>query len=86
MDRTALRQTVMDYLMEEKGSYPEGLDDDLSLRESLGLDSIDVVNLAVTVQSQFSIEFRGNELERIVSVGDLLDLLQVKLDSTLCAA
>ena len=86
MDRTELRQTLMDQLAEDKISYPAGLPDHLGLRDGLGLDSIEVVNLVVNTQCRFGIELRGDELEKIVSVGDLLDLLQRKIDPSRSAA
>jgi acyl carrier protein len=86
MDRVTLRRALLEQIQEEKGeAYPD-LPDELGLREGLGLDSIDVVTLVISIQTRFAIELKTEELERIATVGDLLDLLQVKLPASRSAA
>jgi acyl carrier protein len=79
MERAAIRQVLLQALEEDKGERVNNLDDAVVLREGLGLDSIDLVTLVINIQSRFSIELHDEELEKVVTVGDLLDLLQVKL-------
>ena len=79
MERTALRQALLEQLQEDKGEVYEGLDDTVHLREGLGLDSIDVVTLVINIQCRFGVELKSDELEKMVTVGDLLDLIQAKL-------
>jgi acyl carrier protein len=86
MDRNAIRRALTQQLEEDKGERVENMDDTVVLREGLGLDSIDVVTLVINIQSRFGIELKSEELEKIVTVGDLLDLLQVKLAQTRAAA
>jgi acyl carrier protein len=86
MDRNAIRRALAQQLEEDKGERVENMDDAVVLREGLGLDSIDVVTLVINIQSRFGIELKSEELEKIVTVGDLLDLLQVKLAQTRTAA
>ena len=86
MDRNAIRLALVQQLEEDKGERVENMDDTVLLREGLGLDSIDVVTLVINIQSRFGIELKSEELEKIVTVGDLLDLLQVKLTQTRAAA
>jgi acyl carrier protein len=86
MDRNAIRLALVQQVEEDKGERVENMDDAVVLREGLGLDSIDVVTLVINIQSRFGIELKSEELEKIVTVGDLLDLLQVKLAQTRAAA
>jgi acyl carrier protein len=79
MDRATLRQTLLEQLQVETGDSYDSLDDDLALRDGLGLDSIDVVTLMISFQERLGIDLRSEELEKVVKVGDLLDLIQVKL-------
>ena len=79
IERAALRQTLKNMLEEERGeSYPS-LDESVTLREQLGLDSVDLVSLVLRIQDQFGVILPSEELEAVQRVGDLLDLLQVKL-------
>jgi acyl carrier protein len=86
MDRVKLRQALLEQIQEEKGETYGDLPDELGLREGLGLDSIDVVTLVIGIQTRFGIELKTEELEKIATVGDLLDLLQVKLRAPGAAA
>ncbi len=79
MDRTALRQVLKEMVEANTGEPVELFDDDTDLREGLGLDSVDVVSLAMEIQDQFRLSIGVAEFERLHCVGDLLDLLQTRL-------
>jgi acyl carrier protein len=79
MDRESIRNSLIGYLEEDLGEPVPSLDDDVHIREGLGLDSVDVVGLVMQVERQFRIRLATEELSQIASVGDLLDLLQVKI-------
>jgi acyl carrier protein len=86
MERTALRQTLLEMLEEEVGEKYDNLSDAQNLREGLGLDSVDLVSLVIHIQRRFKIDIKTEELEKLVKVGDLLDLLQVKIAANKSAA
>jgi len=78
-DRETLRTTLTDLLEQEMGeSYPT-LADDQDLRESLNLDSVDVVGLVMRIEREYRVRLATEELAEIKSVGDLLDLMESKL-------
>ena len=81
MDRTALRLTLIDLLESETGTRSEELSDDTVLTEGLGLDSIDLVSLVVQIENRFRIKIATEELRSISKVGQLLDLLEAKLNA-----
>jgi acyl carrier protein len=78
MDRTALRQTLVELLENCVGEKVGHLDDAQDLREGLHLDSVDLVTLVIEIQSKFSIQIASEELNQLVRVGDVLDLIQAK--------
>jgi acyl carrier protein len=51
------------------------------LREGLGLDSVDVVSIVSQIERRFRIRLTQQELEKLVTVGDVLTLLESKLSS-----
>ena len=55
------------------------LGDGMNLREELGLDSVDVVSVVSQIERKFRIRLTHQELEKLVTVSDVLDLLQSKL-------
>ena len=78
MDRTSLRNVLMELLEADTGEKYTDLDDGLNLREGLGLDSVDVVSVVSQVERRFKIRLSHQELEKLVTVADFLDLLQAK--------
>jgi acyl carrier protein len=81
MDRQELKTVLAELLEETTGeTYPE-VTEDQSLMEGLGLDSVDMFSLVVEVQTKFKIKIASEELMTIVTVGDILNLLEAKLAS-----
>jgi acyl carrier protein len=77
--REKLRTTLLNLLEEEMGeSYPI-LTDDQDLRESLRLDSVDVVGLVMRIEREFRLRLATEDLATVKRVGDLLDLMETKL-------
>jgi acyl carrier protein len=77
--RETLRETLLNLLEEEMGEPFPSLTDDQDLRESLGLDSVDVVGLVMRIEREFRIRLAQEELASTRRVGDLLDLMEAKL-------
>jgi acyl carrier protein len=77
-DRDTIRRTLIELLEADTGEkYPE-LDDSSNLREGLGLDSVDVVSIVSQIERRFRIRLTQQELEKLVTVADVLNLLETK--------
>jgi acyl carrier protein len=79
MDRQQLRQTLLDVLEQETWERPENLADDVKIREGLKLDSVDLLSVMLRVETQLKISLNSKDFEKVVTVGDLLDVIQTKL-------
>jgi acyl carrier protein len=79
-DRTFVRNTLIELLEADTGEKYDTLDDSATLREGLGLDSVDVVSIVSQVERRFHIRLTHEELEKLTTVGDVLDLLVLKLN------
>lgn len=86
MDRSALLQALKEILEEDRGETYSSFDESVSLREGLGLDSVDLITMVMQVQDRFRVVLTSEELETIVTVGDFLDLMQNKLSAVPKAA
>ena len=53
--------------------------DDQDLRDTLGLDSVDLVGLVMRIEREFHVRLTPEELAQVKLVGDLLDLMDAKL-------
>lgn len=78
-DRESIRQTLIELLEADTGEKYPDLKDDASLREGLGLDSVDVVSIVSQIERRFRIRLSHEELEGLGKVGDVLNLLHEKL-------
>lgn len=78
-DRDAIRQTLIELMEADTGETYANIDDDKNLRTDLGLDSVDVVSIVSQVERRFRIRMSQQDLEKLVTVGHVLDLLQKKL-------
>ena len=80
MTRDAIRQTVLELLESDLGQSFETLDDGKKLREELGLDSVDVVSVISQIERRFRIRLSSEELQTLVTIGDVLNLLESKIN------
>ncbi|MFO0969326.1 MAG: acyl carrier protein [Gemmataceae bacterium] len=78
MDRDAIRTLVIQLIEDDIGQRFPDLEDNKDLRKDLGLDSVDLVSVVSQVERRFKIRLAQEELEKLVTVKDVLDLLEVK--------
>ena len=78
-DRAFIRRTLIELLETDTGENHNNLNESENLREGLGLDSVDVVSIVSQIERRFHIRLTHQELEKLVTVADVLDLLQAKL-------
>ena len=84
-DRKFIHETLVEVLEADTGQNFRDLKETDNLREGLGLDSVDVVSVVSQIERRFHIRLSHQELEKLVTVGDVLDLLQTKLNTPLAA-
>jgi acyl carrier protein len=75
-NRETLRQELATILENEKGVTPSRLDDETDLRSELELDSVDLISMAMCVESKYRIRLDQEELQGINTVGSLLDAIE----------
>jgi acyl carrier protein len=78
-DRTFIRSTLIELLEADTGEKYTHLEESANLREGLGLDSVDVVSIVSQIERRFHIRLSHEELENLVTVADVLNLLEAKL-------
>src|SRR2546428_9868696 len=78
-ERSEIREILIELLESDTGEKHSDLDDSKNLREDLGLDSVDVVSIVSQIERRFRIRLTHQELEKLVTVGDVLSLLENKL-------
>ena len=79
MDRQTLRTKLLEIFEQETWERPESLTDEMTIREGLKLDSVDVLSIALRLESELGVMLGSDDFGRIQTVGDLLDTIQAKL-------
>jgi acyl carrier protein len=64
------------------GLPPEQLVPEARLVEDLGLDSLDAVELAISVERKFDIEVPEEELAKLKTVADMVALVESRVQQT----
>ncbi|HZY90654.1 MAG TPA: acyl carrier protein [Gemmataceae bacterium] len=80
-DRAFIRKTLIELLEADTGEKYDDLQETANLREGLGLDSVDVVSIVSQVERRFHLRLSHQELEKLATVADVLDLLEAKLNA-----
>jgi acyl carrier protein len=79
MDRQTLRTKLLEIFEQETWERPENLTDEMTIREGLKLDSVDVLSIALRLETDLGVTLGSDDFGHIQTVGDLLDKIQAKL-------
>ena len=80
MSETLSLEHLQKFLLENFDLRPEQVTPSARLIEDLDLDSLDAVDLAVRLEQDTGIEIGEDELKSLVTVGDVLSMLERKLE------
>jgi acyl carrier protein len=78
-DRHEIWNKLVEFLEADTDVRIDEVNDSLPLREGLGLDSVDLVGIVMRIEGHYRIRLSHGELERVTTIGALLDLIQAKI-------
>ena len=81
MKRDEIIATINDILVEEFEVDRSVIAPEANFRESLGLDSLDYVDLVVVIQETFGVKLVEADFKPIVSFNDLYTTLEEKINA-----
>jgi acyl carrier protein len=76
---TAIAEKVRNALARELKLDPATIRADQALREDLGLNSLDAIELMFKVEEEFDLEIPDADLQKLRTVGDLVSYLEERL-------
>lgn len=50
-----------------------------TLKEDLGIDSLDSVEMVLEIENEFDIKLEDSEIQTLITVGDVCDLVSAKM-------
>jgi acyl carrier protein len=77
--RAEVLQKIVEFLDSDTELHLAKLDESQSLRGELGLDSVDLVGIIMRIEGEYRIRLTHAELEKITTVGSLLDVIELKI-------
>ncbi|MBW1973971.1 MAG: acyl carrier protein [Deltaproteobacteria bacterium] len=75
MDKEAIKQKVIDLIVEKLGVEREDIVPEAHVIDDLGADSLDVVELVMALEEEFDIEIPDEDAEKIRTVQDIFDYI-----------
>ena len=66
-------------LAEQFDVEEDAIKPDTDLQDDLGADSLDVVDLLMSIEDEFEIEIPDEEIENIRTVGDLVNYIEANI-------
>jgi acyl carrier protein len=72
----SIEEKVKDIIVEQLGVNPEQVTPQASFIEDLGADSLDIVELVMAFEEEFSVEVPDEDAEKLQTVGDVIKYIE----------
>lgn len=79
MNRTEIEEKVNAFLVDELEIDAEKLKPEARLKEDLGIDSLDLVDIVVIVDKTFGFKLRPDEMKDVLTLGQFYDHIAEKV-------
>jgi acyl carrier protein len=76
MAEKSIEEKVKDIIVEQLGVNPEQVTPQASFIEDLGADSLDIVELVMAFEEEFSVEVPDEDAEKLQTVGDVIKYIE----------
>jgi len=80
MDKSTIIVKINDFLEDEFEVDAEEIQPEANLKETLELDSLDYVDLVVSVESNFSVKLDAEDFVSVVTLQNFYDLIDEKVN------
>lgn len=80
MNRTEIEEKVRDFLIEDIEVDEEKIVPEARLREDLGIDSLDFVDIVVVVERKFGFKIKQEEMVGVTTLAQFCDYIEKKVN------
>ena len=70
---------VKEIILDTISCSEESIKPEAKLKEDMGIDSLDAMELAMALEEEFSIKIEEEELQKFVTVQDIVDFIDKKI-------
>ena len=79
MERTEIEEKVRNFLIEDLEIDEEKIADDALLKDDMGIDSLDFVDIVVIVERNFGFKIKPEEMQDIATLRQFCDYIESKV-------
>lgn len=71
-----MKEKILNIIAEQFNLDVDELDENMSFQDDLNADSIEIVELIMTIEEEFDTEVPEEDLEKLQTIGDVVDYLE----------
>ena len=79
MERTEIEEKVREFLIDDLEIDEEKIAADAQLKEDLGIDSLDFVDIVVIVERKFGFKIKPEEMTNVKTLSQFVDYIEEKV-------
>jgi acyl carrier protein len=79
MNRAEIVEIVNNFLIEDLEAEPENITEEASLKDDIGIDSLDFVDIVVIVERNFGFKINPEEMAGVTTLGQFYDYIERKV-------
>ena len=76
MAKEEIFEKLKDLVVDQLGVEEDEVTMEASMQDDLGADSLDLVDLVMSVEEEFGVKVADEDLENIKTVGDIVDYIE----------
>ncbi|KGF09780.1 acyl carrier protein [Tissierellia bacterium S5-A11] len=73
-----MKDRILEIIAEQFNIKVEDLDEDTNFVDDLNVDSIELLELVMTIEDEFDLELEDEVLENLATVGDVIDYIDAQ--------
>lgn len=81
MELNEIKEKVKDFLIEDLEVEEEKIFDDANLKEDVGIDSLDFVDIVVIVEKKFGFKIKPEEMAQVTTLNDFYNYISNKVNA-----
>lgn len=71
-----MKERILEIIAEQFNIDVNELNEDMNFQDDLNADSIELVELVMTIEEEFEIEVSEEDLENLKTIGDVIDYVE----------
>lgn len=81
MELSEIKEKVRDFLIEDLEVEEEKIFDEANLKEDVGIDSLDFVDIVVIVEKNFGFKIKPEEMANVATLSDFYNYIASKVNA-----